>query len=348
MARFDSPQDPLFRRLNSSLGFDRRLWPQDIRGSIAHARALERAGVLTADELAELVAGLERVADELESGEFPFDDADEDIHMAIERRLTELAGPVGGKLHTGRSRNDQVATDVALFVIERAERAADLVATLQTTLVDLAERHADWAMPGYTHLQRAQPVYLGHHLLAYFWMLERDRARFHAAAESTRQELPLGSGALAGLNWELDRAAVAAELGFDGVAPNSLYAVSTRDAALEYLSAARDLRDTPLAARVRDRAVVVPGVRFLRAGGRLQLGLRRSCPRRRTRTRPSCCAARPPGSRPRCRPCSAFCTLFRWHTRRTCRRTRRPCSTPSTRSSCASRPAERMLAGLTL
>ncbi len=237
MARFDRPQDPLFARINASIGFDRRLWPEDIRGSKAHARSLERAGVITADELAELESGLDRVAGELERGEFPFADDDEDIHMAIERRLTELIGPLGGKLHTGRSRNDQVATDLALFVRGRAERAIELVGALMGRLLELAETHRDWRMPGYTHLQRAQPVYLGHHLLAYFWMLERDAIRFDFARRST-MAMPLGSGALAGLNWDLDRDATAAELGFARPSPNSIDAVSNRDFALDYLSAA--------------------------------------------------------------------------------------------------------------
>ena len=171
MARFEQPQDPLFARLNASIDFDRRLWPQDIEGSRAHAGALERAGVISAAERAELDQGLQQVAGELERDEFEFAADDEDIHMAIERRLTELIGPLGGKLHTGRSRNDQVATDMALFVSARAVRARELVAGLMQRLLELAEAHRDWRMPGYTHLQRAQPVYLGHHLLAYFWML---------------------------------------------------------------------------------------------------------------------------------------------------------------------------------
>ena len=158
--------------------------------------------------------------------------------MAIERRLTELVGPVGGKLHTGRSRNDQVATDVALYVRERSERAVELLTALMSTLADVAEQHADWPMPGYTHLQRAQPVYLSHHLLAYFWMLRRDARRFVAARDAATGEMPLGSGALAGLNWELDREGTAAELGFTGPAPNSIDAVASRDAVLDYLSAA--------------------------------------------------------------------------------------------------------------
>ena len=237
MGRLRDEPDPLFQRLNASIEFDRRLWPQDIRGSVAHARGLERAGVISAEELAELESGLERVAGELESGEFAFDAADEDIHMAIERRLTELAGPVGGKLHTGRSRNDQVATDLALYVRDHAERAHDLLTALMTRLLELAEAHRDWAMPGYTHLQRAQPVYLGHHLLAYFWMLERDAVRFDLARRATAS-MPLGAGALAGSNWDLDRSATAEELGFVGPAPNSIDAVSNRDFALDYLYAA--------------------------------------------------------------------------------------------------------------
>src|SRR5436190_1976556 len=237
MTRFDQPQDPLFARINASIGFDRRLWRQDIRCSKAHAAALQRAGVITGEELAALQDGLDRVAGELEHGDFPFAEGDEDIHMAVERRLTELIGPLGGKLHTGRSRNDQVATDLALFVRERAMRALDLTAALMGRLLDLAQAHRDWRMPGYTHLQRAQPVYLGHHLLAYFWMLERDEIRFAAAAGST-MAMPLGSGALAGLNWDVDREATAAELGFARPSPNSIDTVSNRDFALDYLHAA--------------------------------------------------------------------------------------------------------------
>jgi argininosuccinate lyase len=236
MARFRDPPDPLFQRLNASIGFDRRLAPYDIRQSMAHARALRAAGILEADELDQIEGGLEAVAGELEGGSFTVD-GDEDVHMAIERRLTEIVGPVGGKLHTGRSRNDQVATDVALYVRDHAGRATELAGSLMARLLDLAERHADWPMPGYTHLQRAQPVYLGHHLLAYFWMLRRDARRFAQASQSAGQ-LPLGSGALAGLNWDLDRDAVARDLGFGAVAPNSLDAVSNRDFVLDYLAAA--------------------------------------------------------------------------------------------------------------
>ncbi len=237
MARLPEDQDPLFRELNASIAYDRRLWREDLACSRAHLAALERAGIVSAQERAELERGLDAVAAELEAGEFRFDEGDEDIHMAIERRLTEIAGPVGGKLHTARSRNDQVATDLALYVRGRAERARELVIALMDRLCSLAEAHRDWPMPGYTHLQRAQPVYLGHHLLAYFWMLERDALRFRFAADAT-QALPLGSGALAGVGWDLDRERAAADLGFARIAPNSLDAVSNRDFALDYLYAA--------------------------------------------------------------------------------------------------------------
>ena len=237
MSRFREPPDPLFARINASVGFDHRLWPQDVRGSKAHATALARVGVIDEQELDRLHGGLDTVAGELERGEFELQPGDEDIHMAIERRLTELIGPLGGKLHSARSRNDQVATDLALYVRERCERALELLAALLERVLERAEEHRDWPMPGYTHLQRAQPVYLGHHLLAYFWMLDRDRERF-AAARRSAGEMPLGSGALAGLNWELDREATAAELGFEAPAPNSIDAVSSRDFALDYLAAA--------------------------------------------------------------------------------------------------------------
>jgi argininosuccinate lyase len=237
MSRFREPPDPIFHALNASLEFDRRLWPYDVRQSKAHVGMLAEAGVLEQPEADELLRGLDAVAAELEGGSFAFAPGDEDIHMAVERRLTELVGPVGGKLHTARSRNDQVATDMALFVREQAEGARRRLCELMGTLADLAERHADWAMPGYTHLQRAQPVYLGHHLLAYFWMFRRDMERFANAVCATA-ELPLGAGALAGVNWDTRRDSVARELGFDGVVENSLDAVSNRDFVLDYLSAA--------------------------------------------------------------------------------------------------------------
>jgi argininosuccinate lyase len=237
VSRFREPQAPGFQALNASIGFDRRLWPYDVAQSRAHARMLAAQGIVSAEDRDALLAGLDAVEAELRDGSFPFAADDEDIHMAVERRLTELAGPVGGRLHTARSRNDQVATDVALFVREAAIASGVGIRALMTALVDAAERHLDWPMPGYTHLQRAQPVYLSHHLLAYVWMLERDRARLAFAALQTAA-LPLGAGALAGVNFDTDRRAVAAELGFERVAPNSIDAVSNRDHVLDYLGAA--------------------------------------------------------------------------------------------------------------
>jgi argininosuccinate lyase len=237
VSRFREPQDPAFQALNASIGFDRRLWPHDVAQSRAHARMLAAQGIVSEADRDALLAGLDAVEAELREGTFPFAPDDEDIHMAVERRLTELAGPVGGRLHTARSRNDQVATDVALFTRAAALSGAEAVTTLMAALADAAERHLDWPLPGYTHLQRAQPVYLSHHLLAYVWMLERDRARLRFAAEQTAA-LPLGAGALAGVNFDTDRAAVAAELGFERVAPNSIDAVSNRDFVLDYLGAA--------------------------------------------------------------------------------------------------------------
>jgi len=236
MSRFSEPPHPDFQRLNSSLAFDRRLWPQDLAQSRAHATMLAAQGIISDDDRDALLAGLAEVESELSSGAFAFSPDDEDIHMAIERRLTELAGPVGGRLHTARSRNDQVATDLALFAREQAAHLAMGAHGLMATLLDLAERHLDWPMPAYTHLQRAQPVYLSHHLLAYFWMLGRDRERFEFAFRQT-DRLPLGAGALAGVNFATDRAQVARELGFAGVSENSIDAVSNRDFVLDLLGA---------------------------------------------------------------------------------------------------------------
>jgi argininosuccinate lyase len=237
MSRFSEPQHPVFRQLNASIGFDWRLGPYDVEQSRAHARMLARAQIIGEEDRDALLRGLEQVEEELESGSFPFREDDEDIHMAVERRLTEIAGAVGGKLHTARSRNDQVATDMAMFTRAHALGAIDGLRALQQVVLEVAERHADWAMPGYTHLQRAQPVYLAHHLLAYFWMFARDARRFEFVLGST-SELPLGAGALAGVNFQTDRSFVARELGFAGVAANSIDAVSNRDFVLDFLAAA--------------------------------------------------------------------------------------------------------------
>jgi argininosuccinate lyase len=227
----------VFAALNASIGFDWRLGPYDIEQSRAHAKMLAATGIITESDRDELLGGLDRVEEELDRGEFPFRDDDEDIHMAVERRLTEIVGPVGGRLHTARSRNDQVATDVAMFTRAHALATIQSLQDLQSVIVGVAEAHLDWAMPGYTHLQRAQPVYLSHHLLAYFWMFRRDERRFEAVLGGTT-ELPLGAGALAGVNFATDRGFVARELGFAGVVPNSIDAVSNRDFVLDFLSAA--------------------------------------------------------------------------------------------------------------
>jgi argininosuccinate lyase len=237
MARFRKDPDPRFWALNRSLPFDWQLAAYDIDQSRAHARGLRGIGVLDDEELAEIDAGLERVRARMAEHGFAFADSDEDIHMAIERLLGEEVGALAGKLHTGRSRNDQVATDVAMVVQAHSLRAIELCGGAMERLLELAEAHREWAMPGYTHLQRAQPVYLGHHLLAYFWMLARDVLRFQFALDSA-SVMPLGSGALAGVNWEIDREAVAADLGFEHVSHNSIDGASNRDFVLDYLAAA--------------------------------------------------------------------------------------------------------------
>jgi argininosuccinate lyase len=237
VSRFAEPQHPDFQRLNSSIDFDRRLWPQDIAQSRAHATMLADRGIIATEDRDALLAGLDAVAGELAAGSFPFREDEEDIHMAVERRLTEIVGPVGGRLHTARSRNDQVVTDLAMYTRESAAAARVAIAALMATLLARAEEHLDWPMPGYTHLQRAQPVYLGHHLLAYFWMLARDRSRF-AFTEREAGRLPLGAGALAGVNFDTDRRQVAHALGFADVVPNSIDAVSGRDFIFDYLGAA--------------------------------------------------------------------------------------------------------------
>ena len=237
MSRFRKDPDPRFWRLNRSVEFDWRLAPYDIDQSQAHARALRQIDVLSAEELDQLDAGLERVRARIGERGFEFEEADEDIHMAVERLLEAEVGPLAGKLHTGRSRNDQVATDVAMVVQAHSLRAIELCGAVMGRVLGLAETHRDWPMPGYTHLQRAQPVYLGHHLLAYFWMLGRDVLRFQFALDSA-SVMPLGSGALAGVNWEIDRREVADDLGFEHLTANSIDGASNRDFVLDYLAAA--------------------------------------------------------------------------------------------------------------
>jgi argininosuccinate lyase len=237
MGRFRDPQDPLFQALNSSIAFDYRLAPYDLEQSLAHARMLARSGIISDADLLAIEQGLDTVREEIEDDRFTVRPEDEDVHMAIERRLIEIAGPVGGKLHTARSRNDQVATDVAMLVRAHSLGARELLLDLMGTLATVAERHLDWPLPGYTHLQRAQPVYLSHHLLAYFWKFRRDLQRFSFCMTAT-DDLPLGAGALAGVNFDTSRMFVAQELGFGGISENSLDAVSNRDFVLDYLAAA--------------------------------------------------------------------------------------------------------------
>jgi argininosuccinate lyase len=235
--RFAQAADPTARAFTASLPFDHRLWAVDLEGSRAWARALAKGGVLSGEELEQISQGLADIRAEIEQGTFPFRLELEDIHMNVERRLVELVGPVGGKLHTGRSRNDQIAVDMRLWLRGEIDTIREGIREVQRALLEQAERHPGAAMPGYTHLQRAQPVLLAHHLLAYVFMLARDRERL-ADARRRADVLPLGAGALAGTTVPIDRHALARDLGFAAPSPNSLDAVADRDFALEFLAAA--------------------------------------------------------------------------------------------------------------
>ncbi len=235
--RFSEQTDAFVEAFTASVEFDQRLYRQDIEGSKAHARMLEKAGVLSESDCAAVLEGLDTIATEIASGDFDWKLSREDVHMNIEARLTELIGDAGKRLHTGRSRNDQVATDIRLYLREQIDGITAQLAELQSGLLDLAEREADTIMPGFTHLQVAQPVTFGHHMMAWFEMLQRDRTRMR----DCRQRLnvsPLGAAALAGTSYPVDRAMTARELGFDGPAANSLDAVSDRDFAIEFCAAA--------------------------------------------------------------------------------------------------------------
>jgi argininosuccinate lyase len=235
--RFSGTTDPAAERFTASLGFDRRLAAYDLEGSGAWARALTGAGLLTSAERDAILKGLEAIGREIADGTFPFRPELEDIHMNIERRLAELIGPAGGKLHTGRSRNDQIALDERLYLKDVVGQLDRGLRDTQAALVERAAGAVDAPMPGYTHLQRAQPIVLGHHLLAYVFMLQRDRERFRACRDRA-DVMPLGSGALAGAGFAIDREALARDLGFATVSANSLDAVSDRDYVLEFLAAA--------------------------------------------------------------------------------------------------------------
>jgi len=235
--RFSEPVAELTKRYTASVDFDKRLAPYDIRASVAHARMLRAIGVLSAQDLAAIEKGLRQIADEIASNKFPWRLELEDVHMNIESRLIALIGDAGKRLHTARSRNDQVATDVRLYLREAIDDISNLIQAAQRALVDLAEKHPATVMPGFTHLQVAQPVTFGHHLLAYYEMLKRDCERLGDCRKRLNQ-LPLGSAALAGTGYPIDRMRVAKELEFDGVCENSLDAVSDRDFAIEFTACA--------------------------------------------------------------------------------------------------------------
>jgi argininosuccinate lyase len=234
--RFNEPVDEMVKRFTASVTFDQRLALFDIQGSLAHAQMLAEVGLLSETDLANIRLGMERIRAEITAGKFKWSVDLEDVHMNIERRLTDLAGDAGKRLHTARSRNDQVATDVRLFLRDAIDRILERIRRFQLALLDLAESHAATIMPGFTHLQVAQPVTFGHHLMAYFEMLQRDAARL-ADCRRRVNRLPLGSAALAGTSYPILRERVAELLGFDGVCENSLDAVSDRDFALEFSAA---------------------------------------------------------------------------------------------------------------
>lgn len=234
--RFDKETDKQVEKFTESLSYDQRLWPVDIRASMAHARMLGLCGIIAASESQALVDGLEQLASAIENGEVQFDPSAEDIHSEIERLLGLSVGPVAGKLHTARSRNDQVATDVRLYLRSEIDLLSSEIKALQSWLVTAAEKHLHTVLPGLTHTQHAQPVSLAHHLLAYFWMYQRDLERLKEIRHRVNQ-MPLGSAALAGTGFPIDRQMVAQELGFSKVCPNSLDAVSDRDFVIEFLNA---------------------------------------------------------------------------------------------------------------
>ena len=232
--RFAKETDRLVHEFNASLSFDMRMVDEDISGSIAWAKGLEEAQIITSDEATQIINGLESVRTEIEAQTFQFAENDEDVHTAVERRLTEIVGAVGGKLHTGRSRNDQVATDFRLWVMKACAALEELLKALQSALIDHAEQNLSVPLPGYTHLQHAQPITWGHWILSHFWPLVRDRKRLTAVREETAV-LPLGAAALAGTAYPINRELLANELGFDTISYNSLDAVSSRDFVADFL-----------------------------------------------------------------------------------------------------------------
>lgn len=235
--RFTKNTDSFVDEFNASLPVDKHLYRQDIKGSMAHARMLAKVGIITSDEAEQIGGGLQAILEEIEQGVFSFDVSDEDIHMAVERALTDKIGAVGGKLHTARSRNDQVALDSRMFLKDAIVEVGREIIALQNELVAIAEREMETILPGYTHLQRAQPVLFSHHMMAYYWMLRRDFKRLLGCYKRTNV-MPLGSAALAGTTYPIDMDFVAEELGFDKISNNSMDAVSDRDYIIEFQAAA--------------------------------------------------------------------------------------------------------------
>ena len=288
--RFAAGPDAIMEEINASIGFDQKLYTQDIAGSRAHARMLHDQKILSPDDYAAIDQGLCTILSEIESGTFTFSRALEDIHMNVESRLAELIGPAAGRLHTARSRNDQIALDFRMWVRDQADSAQLAIVALMEALLDKADQHADTVMPGFTHLQTAQPVTFGHHCLAYVEMLARDRSRFRDARERMN-ECPLGAAALAGTGFAIDRVATASALGFREPTRNSLDSVSDRDFALEFLSAA-SICATHLT-RLAEEMVIwsTPQFGFVQLSDRFS-PVPQSCHKKRTPMLPNWCVAR--------------------------------------------------------
>jgi argininosuccinate lyase len=298
--RFAGGPAAIMRRINASIDFDKRLYAEDIAGSQAHCAMLIAQQILSPEDGAAIAQGLEQIRGEIDSGSFTFRDEHEDIHLNIEARLSELIGPAAGRLHTARSRNDQVATDFRLWVRHAIDRIDAALRDLQGALIDQAEAHVDWVMPGFTHLQIAQPVTLGHHLMAYVEMAGRDRGRF-ADCRRRLNECPLGAAALAGTAFPIDRDRTAAALGFDRPAGNSIDAVSDRDFAIEFLAAAA-LAGTHLS-RFAEEIVIWSRRSALSSSATPLRPAARSCRRSAIPMPPSWCAPRLGCSTARCLHC---------------------------------------------
>jgi len=291
--RFSEPVDELVKRYTASIPFDYRLAEVDIKGSLAHARMLNHVGVLNAEDLADIERGMGEILSEIRAERFEWSLDLEDVHLNIEKALTAKIGDAGKRLHTGRSRNDQVATDIRLYLRDAVDRIQEGIRKCQISLLDLAEQHANTVMPGFTHLQVAQPVTFGHHMMAYFEMLARDHERL-ADSRKRINRLPLGAAALAGTSYPIDREFVARELGFDGVCENSLDAVSDRDFAIEFASAASLVMVH--FSRLSEELILWMSPRFGFID--LAIGFARvhpSCRKRRTRTCRNWSGAKPAG-----------------------------------------------------